>query len=110
VKGAPISCRLERVELVNLALCHNVCGVRLFGTSVAEWSEARRHSQCRAGLAIFARCSVNRNKEIPMFEMIGYLASAAIGFIAGMMTYRRMLKRDPDALEDLAKEIKRRSP
>lgn len=45
-----------------------------------------------------------------MFEMIGYLVSAAIGFAAGMMTYRRMLKRDPDGLEDLAKEIRRRSP
>jgi len=41
-----------------------------------------------------------------MFEMIGYLASAAIGFIAGMMTYRRMLKRDPDAIERLAAQAR----
>lgn len=41
-----------------------------------------------------------------MIEMIGYLASAAIGFIAGMMTYRRMLKRDPDKLEEIAAAIR----
>lgn len=41
-----------------------------------------------------------------MFEMIGYLASAAIGFAAGMMTYRRMLRRDPEALERLAQQIR----
>jgi len=42
--------------------------------------------------------------------MIEAILGVLIGFAAGMMTYRRMLKRDPDALEDLAKEIKRRSP
>lgn len=42
-----------------------------------------------------------------MFEMIGYLVSAAIGFAAGMMTYRRMLKRDPEALEQLAEQARR---
>lgn len=41
-----------------------------------------------------------------MFEMIGYLASAAIGFAAGMMTYRRMLRRDPEALEEWARKAR----
>lgn len=41
-----------------------------------------------------------------MFEMIGYLASAAIGFAAGMMTYRRMLKRSPEAIERLAAQAR----
>lgn len=41
-----------------------------------------------------------------MFEMIGYLASAAIGFAAGMMTYRRMLRRDPETLEEWARKAR----
>jgi len=39
--------------------------------------------------------------------MIEAILGVLIGFAAGMMTYRRMLKRDPEAIEKLAEQARR---
>jgi hypothetical protein len=43
-------------------------------------------------------------------DPISFLIGVVVGVAIGAWGYRYALKRDPDALEDLAKEIRRRSP
>lgn len=43
-------------------------------------------------------------------DPISFLIGLVVGAAVGAWGYRYALKRDPDALEDLAKEIRRRSP
>lgn len=43
-------------------------------------------------------------------DPISLLIGIVVGGAIGAWGYRFVLKKDPEALEDLAKEIKRRSP
>lgn len=44
-----------------------------------------------------------------MLELIGYVGAMLVGVAAGVWGYRYALKRDPEALERLAREIRDRT-